>query len=266
MSERGGWMVRALAGVVLGAATGRGADSATTPYEAKVYRADNGGTLPYLLLQPAAVAPGQRYPLVLFLHGAGERGTNNTAQLKHVLPVFVRPDVRAAHPCFVLAPQCPSARRWVEVDWAALVHAAPAEPSVPLGLASALLDECLRTLPVDPARVYVAGISMGGFGTWDAISRWPERFAAAIPVCGGGDLAQAPKIARLPLWAFHGDQDKAVPLSRTTGMSVALRQAGGNPKLTVYPGVGHDAWTPAFNDPALLTWLFGQRRGGQPAQ
>jgi predicted peptidase len=113
-------------------------------------------------------------------------------------------------------------------------------------------------LPVDKGRIYVAGISMGGYGAWDAIQRRAELFAAAIPVCGGGDEAEAPKLKNVPIWAFHGDQDQVVLTIRTTRMIEAIAKAGGTPKMTIYPGVGHDAWSATFSNPEVLDWLFAQ--------
>lgn len=230
-------------------------------YAAKVFTGAAGKTLSYRELSPANPAKGERYPLVLVLHGSGERGNDNAAQLAYYGPAFAAPEAMAKHPCFVLAPQCPKDRRWVEVDWAAPAHALPQEPSDPLGLALELVDQAMKTLPVDPDRIYITGISMGGFGTWDAICRRPGFFAAAIPICGGGDLNQAPKLTAQPIWAFHGADDPVVQPARTTGMVAAIEKAGGHPKMTIYPGVKHDSWVKALKDPEFLAWLFGQKRG-----
>lgn len=216
----------------------------------------------YRLLRPDSIEPGKTYPLVLFLHGAGERGDDNTAQLVHGLREFVRPDRRRAYPAFVVVPQCPLDCKWVEVPWDGLEHSLPEESSPNLRLCHELLEKLSGELPVDRDRVYLTGLSMGGFGTFDAISRWPERFAAAVPICGGGDPRPevVSRFRSLPLWAFHGDQDQLVPPDRTRRMVAALQEAGGQPRYTEYPGVGHDSWTPAYADDALFEWLFQQRR------
>ncbi|MEN6365413.1 MAG: prolyl oligopeptidase family serine peptidase [Thermoguttaceae bacterium] len=238
----------------------RSADEGPSAYAAKTFTDAQGRTLPYRLLSPERIEPGKTYPLVLFLHGAGERGEDNTAQLRHVAKTFAQPDVRRRHPCFVLAPQCPKNRCWVEVDWTLTRHTMPAEPSVPLTLALELFDQTVEALPIDRSRLYVVGISMGGYGTWDVVQRRPDVFAAALPVCGGGDVALAPRLQKLPIWAFHGDADRTVPPVRTTAMIGAIRTAGGHPNMTIYHGVGHDCWTRTFANPAVLDWLFDKQR------
>ena len=215
----------------------------------------------YRLLKPAAIAPGARYPLVIFLHGAGERGNDNLNQLKYFPTWMAEPSVRKAHPCFVLAPQCRDDQKWVDVDWSALVST-PQSPT-PTGdmlAVIAALEETIKREPIDPARIYLTGLSMGGYGSWDLAARMPERFAAVIPICGGGDEATAAKINDLPIWCFHGDADTAVRVERSRTMIEALRAAGGTPKYSELAGVGHDSWTPAYRDPDVLAWLFAQKK------
>jgi predicted esterase len=392
--------------------------------------------LPYRLFVPADYNPQEKYPLVLFLHGAGERGVDNRRQGANGGLLFAQPHVQAQHPCFVLLPQCPQAHatfqvlkadrhpcglhefgvdakgpgitrvalpvgqylrgkrqtmvlltesnqrdkpvelvfsnfrlsrsgadkgrylsfkgktltpltegfvmeptgcycterpattppihastlsedgrsihlksapggqlrlgvdlpcdispksvlyfdlqpitpgygqrigflegdrlpeyRWVNTDWAAKTpHTLPAQPSHPMRLTLGLLGELQKQYAIDPSRIYVTGLSMGGYGTWDIIARRPDLFAAAIPVCGGGDPLTAPAIARLPLWAFHGGNDGVVPTVRTRLMIEALTAAGATPRYTEYPGVGHDSWNRAYAEPDLVAWLFAQRR------
>jgi predicted peptidase len=229
-------------------------------YTVHQYAGVGGQVLPYRLLKPKKIEPGQSYPLVLFLHGAGERGIDNAGQLVHGAGAFATAENRRKHPCFVVAPQCPLDRRWVEVDWSQPSHVMPQKTSVPLTLTFELLDKLVAKLPVDKGRLYITGLSMGGFGTWDAIARRPAYFAAALPICGGGDVAQAAKLKDLPLWAFHGDHDHTVMPRRTTDMVAAIRQAGGMPKITLYPGVDHDSWSRTYADPAVLDWLFAQKK------
>jgi predicted peptidase len=229
-------------------------------YSKQEFTGTGGQTLPYRLLKPETIEAGREYPLVLFLHGAGERGTDNSLQLVHGAKTFAAAENRQKHPCFVVCPQCPLKRRWVEVDWNLPSHTMPAKPSVPLGLVFELLDKLTAELPVDKARIYITGLSMGGFGTWDAISRRPDSFAAAVPVCGGGDVAQAPKLVKLPIWAFHGDKDPVVKPSRTRDMIEAIRKAGGEPRMTMYRSVQHDSWNRAYSEPAMLEWLFAQKK------
>ncbi|MFM9011222.1 MAG: dienelactone hydrolase family protein [Planctomycetota bacterium] len=215
----------------------------------------------YRLMRPATVAADVKYPLVLFLHGAGERGSDNEKQLEY-LPTWLAEDARRQkYPCFALAPQCRTDRRWVEIDWSDK-KSLPQKPEMTVDMTAAVaaLDATMKTEPVDPGRVYLTGISMGGYGSWDLAARLPARFAAVIPICGGGDEATAGKLEGLPIWCFHGDADKAVPVERSRTMVEAVKAAGGKVQYTEYKGVGHDSWTPAYRDPATLDWLFGQKR------
>ncbi|MCA9047007.1 MAG: prolyl oligopeptidase family serine peptidase, partial [Planctomycetaceae bacterium] len=123
-----------------------------------------------------------------------------------------------------------------------------------------LLDQLIKTHAIDEDRIYVMGLSMGGYGTWDLLARHPEKFAAGVPICGGGDEKQAAKIKEMPIWVFHGDADTAVKVERSRNMVAAIKEAGGKPKYTEYPGVGHNSWTPAINEPEILPWLFSQKR------
>lgn len=216
----------------------------------------------YRLLAPATIEPGRKYPLVVFLHGAGERGDDNILQLKYLPAWLAAPEMRAKHVCFVLAPQCRTDERWVDVSWADKTSTPQAaEPTNDLEAVVAMLETVARDEPIDPDRVYLTGISMGGFGTWDLAGRMPHLFAALLPICGGGDERTAEKIAGIPTWVAHGDADKAVPVERSRSMVNALEAAGGRPKYVEMPGVGHDAWTPTYLDPSPLEWLFAQRRG-----
>ena len=215
----------------------------------------------YRLLRPARVEPGRRYPVVLFLHGAGERGSDNTAQLKFLPTWMADPELRERHPCFLVAPQCRTDHRWVEVPWTDTQSTPQApEPTTDLAAAVAALDAVLAAEPADADRVLLTGLSMGGYGSWTLAARSPERFAAVLPICGGGDEATAPRLAKLPIWAFHGDGDKVVPVGRSRSMIEAIRAAGGAPTYSELEGVGHDSWTPAYRDPAVLDWFFAQRR------
>jgi predicted peptidase len=228
-------------------------------YEARMFQ-DGGLTLPYRLLMPKALAAEQKFPLVIFLHGAGERGNDNKLQLVHGLNDFAADEIMDKYPAFVVAPQCPSGKRWVEVDWGLDKHSQPERPSESLVLTFKLIDTLRKVLPIDEGRIYITGLSMGGFGVWDALARRPELFAAAAPVCGGADLATAGKIKAIPIWAFHGDKDGVVKPHRSRDMIAALKAAGSTPKCTEYSGVGHDSWTATYRDAALYEWLFAQRK------
>lgn len=235
------------------------ADPLEQKLEARTARNDAGTELPYRIHVPAIPA-GQKVPVILFLHGAGERGSNNVAQLKHGVASILSYSERKKEPVILIVPQCPANQKWVEVDWSAPTHTIPEKPSTPMALALQALDEAIAKLPVDPKRVYVTGISMGGYGTWDIIARRTNFFAAAMPVCGGGDPGTARAIKDQPMWIFHGDADKAVPVARSRAMNEAIKTAGGSPKYTEYPGVGHDCWTQTYANDDVLAWLFAQKR------
>ncbi len=242
--------------------------TAASLYQERTVRVDEGGTpveFRYRLLLPEALpdaaATVARHPLVLFLHGAGERGSDNVVQLKYLPTWLADSAARRRHPCFVLAPQCRTDERWVDVSWGdGASTPQPPVPTVDLAAAIAALDDVVAREAVDRDRIYLTGLSMGGFGTWDLAARLPERFAAILPVCGGGDERVAARTAKLPTWCIHGDADKAVPVTRSRSMIAAVRAAGGRPIYSELPGVGHDSWTPAYRDPFVLDWLFTQRR------
>lgn len=212
----------------------------------------SGDTLLYRLLKPLEMKAGERYPLVIFLHGSGERGQDNIVTLKHIAPLFLNDSNRVKFPCFVLVPQCPAGKDWTYPDWYQ-------EPKEPMSSVIALLDS-LESLPfIDSTRLYITGLSMGGYGTWYLLTKYPGKFAAAAPICGGGDTHQVEKFKHVPIWDFHGAKDDAVPVERSRSMIKALKDAGGNPRYTEYKKVGHDSWVKAYAEPDLLPWLFGQR-------
>ncbi len=230
--------------------------------EGRVFRGRDGGTLPYRLLVPDGYDKTRKYPLILFLHGAGERGSDNQKQLFH-------PDVlnlaearhAARHPAFVVAPQCPEGEKWVDVDWSAVPHhKTPEEPSPSMRLTMELLEAIQKEYRIDPDRLYVTGLSMGGYGTFDLLVRRPRQFAAAVVVCGGADDSRAAEFAHVPLWIFHGERDGAVPVARSRSVVAALQKAGAKPRYTEYAGQGHPIWKRAYAEPGLGEWLFGQVR------
>lgn len=228
--------------------------------EARVFDDKMEHKLPYRLLKPKDYDPKKSYPLVVFLHGAGERGSDNANQMKHGVPQFASEANRTAYPCFLIAPQCPTGKQWVGVDWSAAAHSMPKDPASSAALTLGLIAELQKEFPIDSKRIYLTGLSMGGYGTWDLIARRPELFAAAVPVCGGGDEKTAATIAKLPIWAFHGDKDGAVPVARSRNMIAAIEKAGGAAKYTEYAGVGHDSWNKAYSDAKMFEWLFSQKR------
>ena len=200
-----------------------------------------GGAYDYLLYVPEGYQPERGAPLLLFLHGAGERGTELAKVKMHGPPKLI--DGGVSMPFIVVSPLAPRGGGW-DVD--------------KLGQ---LLDAIESELAVDRTRVYVTGLSMGGFGAWGLAAKTPERFAAIVPICGGGDSAWGEALAEVPgIWAFHGALDQAVPLRLSEEMVGAVRAAGGNAKLTVYPKAGHDAWTETYDNEELYAWLLRHAR------
>lgn len=378
-------------------------------FEPREHRDADGNVLLYRLYKPANYDANRKYPLILFLHGAGERGNNNTAQVRDAL-YFARDEVQKDHPCFVVAPQVPGSRlafqiagaqksfdqtyaadstpgewktykiqlaklptgkksflhlvntgarnapgptvsefrniriyeegaaaskldlsklnldkkqgngtvgvteqadtlmlkgdvrvkipfeytvtpksilefdffiakngvgavhaialdtddffdyRWANMDWSAKKGARAADPSTPMRLTLEVLEKLQKEFSIDRKRLYITGLSMGGYGTWDIISRHPKLFAAAVPVCGGADETTAPIVKDIPIWCFHGGADTVVPTDRSRNMIKALKDAGGNPRYTEYFGVGHNSWSKAYTEPDLFKWLFEQAK------
>lgn len=227
---------------------------------AKNWDSPDGIHIPYRLAVPEKLEEGKLYPLILFLHGAGERGDDNLKQLKHgILPILAASD-KLNEPCFLIAPQCPAELWWSDLDAKKSRLVGAKEPNPRLEAVLALVEEFSKTHPVDPRRFYVTGISMGGFGTWDLMGRVPEKIAAALPICGGGDRSIVSRYKDVPVWTFHGDADGTVPVTATTDLIDALEKAGGKPKLTIYPGVHHDSWTMTYNNPEVIRWLFSQKQ------
>ena len=222
-------------------------------------------SLPYRLLKPDGYDKNgkDRYPFVVFLHGGFGRGTDNKSQLRSGVDEFAKDSTRKKHPCFLVVPQCPPDKQWTNVGWFDGKRNVPLakSPTEPSALVLDLIDTVASEHRIDKDRIYLTGVSMGGYGTWDLVSRRPELFAAAIPVSGGGDPAQAEKLARLPIWVFHGAADVLVPVERARDMIAALKKAGGAPKYTEYKGVSHDAWTATYRDNEVLDWLFEQKKG-----
>jgi len=200
-------------------------------------------TYPYLVSLPDGydAQPGKRWPLILFLHGSGERGDSLVDVSVNGLPKLIAQGRK--FPAIVVSPQCPEHRWWEKPDL------------------SQLLDNVSAKYRVDPDRICVTGLSMGGFGTWALALAEPDRFAAIAPVCGGGDPLDAARLRKVPIWAFHGGKDETVPNQLSFAMVKAVRAVGGHAHLTIFPNDGHDSWDDAYKTEALYTWLLAQRRG-----
>jgi predicted peptidase len=238
----------------------------TKLFEPREFSDEGGKVLQYRLLKPLDYDPGEKYPLVIFLHGAGERGDDNVAQLKHGMKEFCTQDRREDYRCYVLAPQCPSEQKWADVDWTQSDVEFPASISDSLKLTLQVVDSMVKDAAIDKNRIYITGLSMGGYGTWDALVRRPDFFAAALPICGGADPKTAESIKHVPIACFHGGADSVVIPEKSRIMIEALKKAGGEPLYTEYEGVGHDSWSATYANEDSFRWLFAQRKRAQDAQ
>lgn len=230
-------------------------------FSPRLYTNGKGDTLLYRQLTPDA-NPKRHYPLLIFLHGAGERGSDNISQLKWGVQNFATEQMLLKYPAVIIAPQCPANSNWVTTgnDRTAVISPFNAQPTKPMELLLALIKKLRAEGNIDTSRIYITGMSMGGFGTFDAIEREPGLFAAAVPVCGGGDPAKAAAIAKLPLWLFTGAEDPIVTPEFSLNMLEALWKAGARPGFTMLPEVGHFSWLGAYTDPLMIEWLFRQRK------
>lgn len=199
----------------------------------------------WLYLPERYAAGGEKLPLLIYLHGSSRRGREIEAVKANGLPPVL--DLKNDFDFVVASPQALSNHAW-QVSW---------RP----GDLMLLLDHLLANYKIDPARVYLTGLSMGGYGTWSAIAEHPDRFAAAAPICGGGNPEWGKAIGDLPIWAFHGDEDAVVPVERSIEMVKAVNAAGGQAKLTRYPETGHDSYTRTYANPELYDWFLRHRRG-----
>lgn len=226
-----------------------------------VYTNAFGEVFPYRMSAPQFPAADRRYPLILFLHGSGECGSDNLKQIKVGLPALMKSLLKRPDPVIVVAPQCQTGNWWVrrlarQADYTASKEAMPS-----LEVALELCRHVAGQGLADTNRIYITGLSLGGFGVWDAIQRAPGMFAAAVPVCGGGDIRRVSLIRDLPVWVFHGTADKNVPLECSRRIVEALRQAGSRSvRYTEYEGAAHNVWDRAYADPELIDWMLSQTR------
>lgn len=227
---------------------------------AEVFKGEFDG-LPYQLFVPE-VREGKHYPLVVCLHGALGRGSDNQARGIHAYGLLKSSVAQANHPAFLLIPQCAKDSQWVDAPWAEGSYDLDAVPeSVHMQKVADLIFQTLENHLVDTSRVYATGQSMGGFGCWDLILRYPDLFAAAVPVCGGGSPKHAERIKNIPLWIFHGAQDPTVPVSASREMVAALKECGGRvQKYSEFPEGGHVIMGKAWNTPGLVKWMFEQEK------
>jgi predicted peptidase len=206
--------------------------------------AEQSVSVPFLLFTPHDYMSGQPSPLLLFLHGLGESGDGDYPLLKkHGPPKLAESFDR--FPFVTVSPQCPvpAARTDIPSAW---------QPAVLM----ALMEHVGARMTIDRQRIYVTGLSMGGFGTWRLVMTYPDKFAAAIPICGGGETEWTDRLKGTPIWAFHGKDDQVVPLHRSKEMVDAVQLVGGDVKLTIYPGVAHDSWTRTYENREIYDWLL----------
>ena len=204
----------------------------------------HGETYKYVVYVPDDYTPQRTWPAVLYMHGAGERGVDGRVHSLHGLGLAIRKHVDR-YPCIVVMPQCRPEVRWEG-------------PMVELALAT--LNAAIETYRIDESRIVLTGLSLGGYGTWRIASMHPERFSCAVPVCGGGDSAWAPQLAKLPIWCWHGDADTVVPAERSRTMVEAVRAAGGDVRYDELPGVGHNSWDACYQNAEVAAWMLANRR------
>jgi predicted peptidase len=222
-------------------------------------------TLPCRILTPVNYTPGKKYPLIVFLHGSGERGSDNEKQLSWGADLFMDSINRSRYPAIVVFPQCPITSSWARTQRGlkdSLVFQVNSDTvmTTPMHLVLSFIDTLVAAGRIDKKRIYIGGLSMGGFGTFDALARRSTLFAAAFPICGGGDPNGVKKYRkRLPIWVFHGGADMVVPVSNSRFMVGELKKKKAKVKYSEYPGVGHDSWKNAFAEPDLLPWLFSKK-------
>jgi predicted peptidase len=241
-------MMGVAASMISGCATPKPAAEIQTGQHAQSFRSEvlMDAKLNYLLYVPEKVpSSGKKWPLMLFLHGAGERGDDLDMVKRHGPPMLVTEGQEL--PFIIASPQCPK-----DISWS--------NPTQVIAL-NALVDELVATYPIDESRIYLTGLSMGGYGTWTLAATYPERFAAIVPICGGGNRMETRRLAQMPIWVFHGAKDNVVPIDKSQEMVDALKKAGSDVKFTIYPETGHNAWVEAYNNPELYEWLLKHTLG-----
>ena len=236
------------------------------PYLRKEFES-GGNVLPYRMLYPDNYDKSKKYPLILFLHGAGERGNDNEKQLMHGTRLFLTDANRKTFPAIILIPQCPQDSYWasVKIDRSTqplkIDFDYNAAPQWPLVAANELVKKVASEEAVDMSRIYITGLSMGGMGTFESVYRYPELYAAALPICGGGDTNLYDKrVGKTAFWIFHGTDDSVVDVKLSREMQAKLKSLKVENKYSEYPGVDHNSWDNAFADPAFLSWAFKHKR------
>lgn len=221
----------------------------------------------YRVLLPENFDDTKKYPVLFFLHGSGERGSDNQAQLTHGAKLFLKEENRKQFPAIIIFPQCGSDSYWSNVNIITTDKGKrefnfqeKGKPTKAMHALVGLIDHYLQKTYVDKQQVYVAGLSMGGMGTYELLRRKPRTFAAAFSICGGDNVANVQKYKKTPLWIFHGEKDDVVPVVCSTSIADQLKVLGKPVKLTLYPEANHNSWDSAFAEPDLLPWLFSNKR------
>ena len=236
-------------------------------YAAAYFRSGND-TLPFRYLEPLEIKKGKKYPVIIVLHGTGERGRDNKLQLVHGAKSFMDPSLRNNYPAYIIFPQCKVNTSWARAKKSrftfdtlgGFTYSSAQPPTRPLALLMQLVNSISNQPSVDKDRIYIGGLSMGGMATFELLWRKPGFFAAAFPICGGGDPAKVAMYKEVPLWIFHGKEDPVVRVSNSRRMLNAFKEAGGSAKYSEYPGVGHNSWNNAFAEAGLVPWLFSKSR------
>ena len=216
-------------------------------------------TLWYELHVSESLQMNKKYPLLVLLHGAVERAIYNTITEIQPPQLFRDPEQRKNYPCYIFMPHCPDPMTWMEPAPGDTSHRLPEKITLPSRLAVLLLDSLLKDPKIDRNRIYITGVAMGGFGTWDLICRYPEKFTCALPLCGGGDESCAPQLINIPIWAWHGKPDPYVPVHRTISMVEAINAAGGKAKMTLMEN-HYNVWDSAYSSPEVFDWMFAQHK------
>ncbi|MGI8581940.1 MAG: prolyl oligopeptidase family serine peptidase [Chitinophagaceae bacterium] len=228
----------------------------------------NGDTMPYRVLLPKNFDTAKRYPFILFLHGAGERGSENELQLVHGSDLFLKDNIRESYPAIVVFPQCAVNSYWSNVNFVidsstkkrTFNFNVDGEPTVAMKLLLALIKDLQQKYHPDKNRMYVGGLSMGGMGTFELVRREPKLFTAALSICGGANSATANKLKHTSWWIFHGLKDDVVNPEFSKIMAKAIKQQGAEVKLTLYPNANHNSWDSAFAEKDLMAWLFAHHK------
>lgn len=240
-----------------------------TLFKKGVFVSGNGDSLNYRILFPENYDAKKEYPLVLFLHGSGERGNDNEKQLAHGANMFLNSVNRKNFPAVVIFPQCPKDKYWIDISIHSKLRGkgnpdfeeSIKSPSEELAVVNELVEQTIRDESINEKKVYIMGMSMGGFGTFETLARWPEKYAAAVGICGGGNISLTKNYAdHTAVWITHGAKDDIVPVTLSQRLYHALKEHGADVRYTEFPEANHNSWDPTFAIPELLPWLFSKSK------